>query len=49
MTDEEIIERYDSDWNMTVGRLADLSGRTVHYIKRLLLNEHNASRDRDDD
>lgn len=38
MTDAEIIEYYDSHWNVTLDDMARLSGKSRAYIKELLLN-----------
>jgi hypothetical protein len=37
MTDQEIIEYFDSHLNATLVEISYLSGRSVAYIKRLLM------------
>lgn len=39
MSDEEIIERFDTDWDITVERLAQMAHRTVGYVRNLLMEE----------
>ena len=41
MTDAEIIERFDTDWNITIEELARLEERSESYVNRLLREEDN--------
>ena len=41
MTDAEIIERFDADWNITIEELARLAERSVSYVNRLLREEND--------
>ena len=37
MSDDEIIETYDTNFNMTLAELSNLSGRTIKELKTLLM------------
>jgi hypothetical protein len=37
MTDEQIIEEFDGNLSLTLAQLSRMSGRSVAYIKQLLL------------
>ena len=37
MTDQEIIDFYDTHWNITLAELSHKTGRTVAQLKKLLL------------
>lgn len=37
MTDQEIIDYFDSHFDATVFVIAQMSGRSVAYVKRLLM------------
>ena len=39
MTDQEIIDLFDSNLNITLRELSNLSGRTIANLKRLLMGE----------
>lgn len=39
MTDDEIIEYFDTHLNVTLQELSALSGRSVRYLKDLLMGE----------
>ncbi len=37
MTDQDIIDYFDSHLNATVAEIARMSGKSVTYVKRLLM------------
>ncbi len=37
MTDQEIIEYYDSNWNIKLAELACMTGRSVKELKKILM------------
>jgi hypothetical protein len=39
MTDQEIIDLFDSNLNITLRELSNLSGRTIANLKKLLIGE----------
>tara|TARA_R110000782_G_scaffold90995_6_gene174198 strand:- start:294 stop:413 length:120 start_codon:yes stop_codon:yes gene_type:complete len=39
MTDQEIIDLFDSNLNITLRELSNLSGRTIANLKKLLMGE----------
>ena len=39
MSDEKIIELYDSNPNMTLQRLSQITGKSVSTLKQILLND----------
>ena len=38
MTDDDIIEYYDTHWDVTLSQLARMSGRSVKALKKLLMS-----------
>ena len=38
-TDDEIVHYFDTHWGVTVRKLSAMSGRSVGYIKALLMEE----------
>jgi len=39
MSDQEIIDMFDQNLNMTLAELSRISGRSVEELKRLLMGE----------
>lgn len=39
MSDEQIIQLYDSNPNMTLQRLSQITGKSVSALKRILLDD----------
>ena len=37
MTDQEIRDTFDRNWNLTLAELARMSGRSVKELKKILL------------
>jgi len=37
MTDQQIIEYFDRNWNVTLAELARISGRSVKELKKILM------------
>ena len=37
MTDQDIIDYFDSHFDATISEIARMSGRSVAYVKRLLM------------
>ena len=37
MTDQDIIDYFDSHFDATISEIAQMSGRSVAYVKRLLM------------
>jgi hypothetical protein len=39
MTDQDIKDMFDQNWNMTMAELARMAGKTVAQVKRILMED----------